>query len=65
MNTQPVEIKLKNNNRSYTSEGTDLKLKYFNDFQSFTVGYRSTEDSEDRFHIYEYANWAGGKLGPD
>ena len=63
-NTQAVEIKLKNNNRTYTSEGTDLKIQYNTDRQSLTVGYRSTEDSEDRFQIYEYADWTRGKLGP-
>ena len=62
-NAQAVEIKLKNNNRSYISEGTDLKIQYNTDRQNLTVGYRSTEDSEDRFQIYEYANWVEGKLG--
>ena len=63
-NAQAVEIKLKNNNRAYTSEGTDLKIQYNTNRQSLTVSYRSTEDSEDRFQVYEYANWNGGKLGP-
>ena len=62
-NTQTVEIKLKNNNRSYRSQGTDLRLHYSSDIQILTLGYRETEDSEDRFQIYEYSNWSGGKLG--
>ena len=61
-NSQAVEIKLKNNNRAYTSEGTDLKVQYSTERQTLTVGYRSTEDSEDRFQIYEYATWSGGSL---
>tara|TARA_B110000014_G_scaffold264187_1_gene263924 strand:- start:24736 stop:26943 length:2208 start_codon:yes stop_codon:yes gene_type:complete len=63
-NAQSVEIKLKNNNRAYVSEGADFKVQYNTDRQSLTVGYRSTEDNEDRFQIYEYADWSGGKLGP-
>ena len=61
-NSQPVEIKLKNNNRAYTSKGTDIKVQYRTNKQTLTAGYRSTEDSEDRFQIYEYATWAGGNL---
>ena len=61
-NSQAVEIKLKNNNRAYTSEGTDIKVRYSTDKQTLTAGYRSTEDSEDRFQIYEYATWSGGNL---
>ena len=61
-NSQAVDIKLKNNNRSYTSEGTDIKVQYSTDKQTLTAGYRSTEDSEDRFQIYEYATWSGGNL---
>ncbi|MAM44053.1 MAG: TonB-dependent receptor, partial [Candidatus Marinimicrobia bacterium] len=61
-NSQPVEIKLKNNNRAYTSEGTDIKVQYRTNKQTLTAGYRATEDSEDRFQIYEYATWSGGKL---
>jgi len=61
-NSQAIEIKLKNNNRAYISEGTDIKIQYSTDKQTFTAGYRSTEDSEDRFQIYEYATWSGGNL---
>ena len=62
-NAQAVEIKLKNNNRAYTSEGTDLKLQYSTDNQTLTMGYRDTEDSEDRFQVYHTASWSGGQLG--
>jgi Fe(3+) dicitrate transport protein len=62
-NAEAVEIKLKNNNRAYTSEGTDLKLQYTTDNQSLTIGYRDTEDSEDRFQVYAYADWVNGQLG--
>ena len=62
-NAEAVEIKLKNNKRSYGSEGMDLRLQYSSDMQIFTLGYRSTKDSEDRFQIYEYSNWSEGKLG--
>ena len=58
-----VEIKLKNNNRAYTSEGTDLKLQYTTDNQSLTIGYRDTEDTEDRFQVYATADWLNGQLG--
>ena len=62
-NAEAVEIKLKNNNRAYTSEGTDLKLQYTTENQSLTIGYRDTEDSEDRFQVYAYADWLNGQLG--
>jgi Fe(3+) dicitrate transport protein len=62
-NAEAVEIKLKNNNRAYTNEGTDLKLQYSTDVQTLTVGYRDTEDSEDRFQVYATTPWSGGKLG--
>ena len=62
-NAEAVEIKLKNNKRSYGSEGMDLKLQYSSDMQVLTLGYRSTKDNEDRFQIYEYSNWSEGKLG--
>lgn len=62
-NAEAIEIKLKNNKRSYGSEGMDLRLQYSSDMQIFTLGYRSTKDSEDRFQIYEYSNWSEGKLG--
>ena len=62
-NAEAVEIKLKNNNRAYTSEGTDLKLQYTTENQSLTIGYRDTEDSEDRFQVYAYTDWLNGQLG--
>ena len=62
-NPQAVQIKLKNNNRAYTSEGTDLKLQYNTDNQSLTIGYRDTEDSEDRFQVYATTDWMNGNLG--
>jgi len=62
-NAETVEIKLKNNNRAYTSEGTDLKLQYTTVNQSLTIGYRDTEDSEDRFQVYETTDWLNGQLG--
>ena len=62
-NAEAIEIKLKNNKRSYGSEGMDLRLQYSSDMQILTLGYRSTKDSEDRFQIYEYSNWSEGKLG--
>ncbi len=62
-NADPVEIKLKNNNRAYTNEGLDLNLQFNGDAHTLTVGYRDTEDSEDRFQVYAYTPWSGGKLG--
>jgi Fe(3+) dicitrate transport protein len=62
-NAQAVQIKLKNNNRAYTSEGTVLKLQYNTDKQSLTIGYRDTEDSEDRFQVYATTDWINGRLG--
>tara|TARA_B110000459_G_scaffold74067_2_gene83302 strand:+ start:4309 stop:6492 length:2184 start_codon:yes stop_codon:yes gene_type:complete len=62
-NAEAVEIKLKNNNRAYTNEGTDLKLQYKTENQTLTMGYRDTEDSEDRFQVYAYTPWSGGQLG--
>ena len=62
-NADPVEIKLKNNNRAYTNEGLDLNLQFNGDLHTLTFGYRDTEDSEDRFQVYAYTPWSGGKLG--
>ncbi len=62
-NADPVEIKLKNNNRVYTNEGLDLNLQFNGDAHTLTVGYRDTEDSEDRFQVYATTPWLGGKLG--
>jgi Fe(3+) dicitrate transport protein len=62
-NAEAVEIKLKNNNRAYTSEGTDLKLQYTTNNQSLTMGYRDTEDTEDRFQVYATTDWLNGQLG--
>ena len=62
-NTEAVQIKLKHNHREYESDGLDLRLNWTNDIHSVTVGYRDTEDSEDRFQWYEVANWSGGKMG--
>ena len=62
-NADPVEIKLKNNNRAYTNEGLDLNLQFNGDAHTLTVGYRDTEDSEDRFQVYATTPWSGGKLG--
>tara|TARA_B100001013_G_scaffold10288_1_gene6200 strand:- start:195 stop:2399 length:2205 start_codon:yes stop_codon:yes gene_type:complete len=60
INSQEIEIKLKNNNRSYVSKGIDVKVQYHTDKQTLILGYRATEDKEDRFQIYEYANWLNG-----
>ncbi len=62
-NAEAVEIKLKNNNRAYTNEGTDLKVQYKTQNQTLTMGYRDTEDSEDRFQVYAYTPWLNGQLG--
>ena len=62
-NADPVEIKLKNNNRTYTNEGLDLKLQFNGGAHTLTVGYRDTEDSEERFQVYATTPWLGGKLG--
>ena len=62
-NAEAVEIKLKNNNRAYTNEGTDLKVQYSTENQTLTIGYRDTEDSEDRFQVYAYTPWLNGQLG--
>ena len=62
-NADPVEIKLKNNNRAYTNEGLDLNLQFNGDLHTLTFGYRDTEDSEDRFQVYATTPWSGGKLG--
>tara|TARA_Y100000996_G_scaffold413649_1_gene402380 strand:- start:37 stop:2217 length:2181 start_codon:yes stop_codon:yes gene_type:complete len=62
-NAEAVEIKLKNNNRAYTNEGTDLKVQYSTENQTLTMGYRDTEDSEDRFQVYAYTPWLNGQLG--
>ena len=61
-NSEAVEIKLKNNNRSYISKGTNIELQYNSALHSLTVGYRNTEDSEDRFQVYATTEWYEGKL---
>jgi len=62
-NVQAIDIKLKHNNREYYSEGYDMKLAWSNDVHLVTVGYRETEDNEDRFQWYEYSEWIGGRMG--
>jgi Fe(3+) dicitrate transport protein len=62
-NVEVVEIKLKNNNRAYTNEGMDLKLRWVQENHTLAIGYRDTEDSEDRFQVYATAPWSGGQLG--
>ena len=62
-NVEAVEIKLKNNNRAYTNEGMDLKLRWAQENHTLTIGYRDTEDSEDRFQVYATTPWSGGQLG--
>ena len=61
-NSEAVEIKLKHNNRSYSSDGVNLRMEWGTDRQLLSVGYRNTEDDEDRFQWYETANWYTGKL---
>jgi Fe(3+) dicitrate transport protein len=62
-NVKAVQIKLKNNNRVYESEGIDLKGSWSNEMHNIRVGYRETEDSEDRMQWYATADWKGGKMG--
>jgi Fe(3+) dicitrate transport protein len=62
-NAEAVEIKLKNNNRVYESSGIDLKASWSNEMHHVTVGYRDTEDSEDRMQWYATADWMDGKMG--
>ena len=62
-NAKAVQIKLKNNNRVYESEGIDLKGSWSNEVHNVTVGYRETEDSEDRMQWYATADWKSGKMG--
>ena len=62
-NAKAVQIKLKNNNRAYESSGIDLKASWSNEMHHVTVGYRDTEDSEDRMQWYATADWMDGKMG--
>ena len=62
-NTTAVQIKLKNNNRVYESSGVNLKANWSNETHNVTVGYRDTEDSEDRMQWYATADWMDGKMG--
>jgi len=55
-NVKAVQIKLKNNNRVYESEGIDLKGSWSNEMHNIRVGYRETEDSEDRMQWYATAD---------
>tara|TARA_B100001123_G_scaffold180076_1_gene206294 strand:+ start:936 stop:3137 length:2202 start_codon:yes stop_codon:yes gene_type:complete len=61
-NTTAEKIKLKHNNRMYTSEGFVLKGSFDLGNHKVTVGYRDTEDDEDRFQWYEYTYWQSGTL---
>ena len=61
-NTVAEKIKLKHNNRVYTSEGLVLKGSFDLGNHKVTVGYRDTEDDEDRFQWYEFTNWQSGTL---
>ena len=51
--TVATEIKLKHNNRYYTNEGYQLKLKTELGNHSITFGYRDMDDSESRYQDYE------------
>lgn len=62
-NAQAVKIKLKHNNREYESAGYDLRLAWTNDTHLVTIGYRETEDHEDRFQWFEYSEWSDGRMG--
>ena len=61
-NTTAESIKLKHNNRSYSSEGIVLKSNINFNNQTITIGYRDTEDDEDRMQWYERTNWVNGTL---
>tara|TARA_B110000438_G_C15820488_1_gene654195 strand:+ start:2588 stop:4768 length:2181 start_codon:yes stop_codon:yes gene_type:complete len=61
-NTTEESIKLKHNNRSYSSEGIILKSNIKLNNQIITIGYRDTEDDEDRMQWYERTNWVNGTL---
>ncbi len=63
-NTKAEEIKLKHNNRSYTSEGLVLQGSIKLGSHNVTIGYRDTEDDEDRMQWYEYTDWVNGSLTP-
>ena len=52
--TVATEVKLKHNNRYYTNEGYQLKLKTELGNHSITFGYRDMDDSESRYQDYEY-----------
>ena len=51
--TVTTEVKLKHNNRYYTNEGYQLKLKTELGNHSITFGYRDMDDSESRYQDYE------------
>lgn len=51
--TVATEVKLKHNNRYYTNEGYQLKLKTELGNHSITFGYRDMDDSESRYQDYE------------
>ncbi|MDG2230009.1 MAG: TonB-dependent receptor [Gammaproteobacteria bacterium] len=61
-NATAESIKLKHNNRSYSSEGIVLKSNINLNNQTITIGYRDTEDDEDRMQWYERTNWVNGTL---
>ena len=61
-NTTAEQIKLKHNNRKYSSEGLVLKSDFALGNHNLTVGYRDTEDDEDRMQWYEYTDWVNGTL---
>ena len=51
-NTTAEQIKLKHNNRKYSSEGLVLKSDFALGNHNLTVGYRDTEDDEDRMQSF-------------
>ena len=61
-NTTAESIKLKHNNRSYSSEGLIVNSNIKLNNQTITIGYRDTKDDEDRMQWYERTNWANGIL---
>ena len=61
-NTTTEQIKLKHNNRAYSSEGLVIQTSVVLGNHNVTLGYRDTEDDEDRMQWYEYTDWADGTL---
>lgn len=62
--TRNALIRLRNNAREYASRGLSLHAAWTLGAHELQGGWRSIEDSEDRFQRYQFTYQSAGQLGP-